>query len=138
MPYILKDGKKIFAGGGIQPDIYVKLDTIGYNKFYATLLQKKVFIDFVFDVLADRYTPEYLNKTVSIFNISDKDYVDFLKYVENKKITIDTKQLIASKPLIYKNLKLMLYKYYLGDNGYYKAHNLSDAMIKQALSYLGS
>ncbi len=138
MPYILKDGKKIFAGGGIQPDIYVKLDTVGYNKFYATLLQKKIFIDFVFDILADRYTADYLNKTVSIFNISDKDYVDFLKYVESKKITIDTKQLIASKPLIYKNLKLMLYKYYLGDNGYYKAHNLSDAMIKQALTYLGS
>ncbi len=138
MPYVLKDGKKIFAGGGIQPDIYVKLDTVGYNKFYATLLQKKVFVDFVFDVLADRYTPDYLNKAVSIFNISDKDYVDFLKYVESKKIPIDTKQLIASKPLIYKNLKLMLYKYYLGDNGYYKAHNLSDAMIKQALTYLGS
>ncbi len=136
MPYINKDGKKIFAGGGIQPDVYVKLDTVGYNKFYNTLQQRKVFIDFVFDVLAERYTADYLNKTLSVFNISDKDYVDFLKYAESKKIAIDTKQLIASKPLIYKNLKQMLYKYYLGDNGYYRAHNLNDGMIKQALAYL--
>lgn len=138
MPYITKDGKKIFAGGGIQPDIYVKLDTIGYNQFYATLLQKKVFIDFVFDILADRYTADYLNKALNVFSITDKDYVDFLKYAEARKITIDTKQLIAAKPLIYKNLKLMLYKYYLGDMGYYKAYNLSDNMVKQALAYLNT
>jgi len=138
MPYITKDGKKIFAGGGIQPDIYVKLDTIGYNAFYGTLLQKKVFIDFVFETLADRYTADYLNKAVAVFNISDRDYVDFLKYAESKKIQIDTKQLIAAKPLIYKNLKLMLYKYYLGDIGYYKAHNQSDPMVKQALTYLNT
>lgn len=138
MPYITKDGKKVFAGGGIQPDIYVKLDTVGYNKFYATLLQKKVFIDFVFETLADRYSADYLNKTVNVFNISDKDYVDFLKFVESRKIPIDTKQLIPAKPLIYKNLKLMLYKYYLGDSGYFRAHNQSDPMIKQALGYLAS
>jgi len=138
MPYITKDGKKVFAGGGIQPDIYVKLDTLGYNKFYASLLQKNIFVDFVFETLADRYTSDYLSKTVAVFNISDRDYVDFLKYAESKKITIDTKQLIPAKPLIYKNLKLMLYKYYLGDNGYYRAHNLSDAMVKQALGYLAT
>lgn len=133
---LAKSGKKAFAGGGIQPDVYVKLDTLGYNKFYATLQQKNVFIDFVFDVLVDRYNADYLNKALPVFNINDRDYVDFLKYVESKKISIDTKQLIASKPLIYKNLKLMLYKYHLGDNGYYRAHNISDDMIKHALAYL--
>ena len=136
LPNATKDGKRVLASGGIQPDVYVKLDTVGYNKFYATLQKRKVFIDFVFEVLADRYSSDYLAKVLPAFNISDRDYVDFLKYVEAKKITIDTKQLIASKPLIYKNLKLMLYKYYLGDNGYYKAHNLNDSMIKQAMTYL--
>jgi carboxyl-terminal processing protease len=138
MPYITKDGRKIFAGGGIQPDIYVKLDTSGYNGFYATLLQKKIFIDFVFETLADRYTADYLNKNMNVFSITDKDYVDFLKYAESKKIKIDTKQLIAAKSLIYKNLKLMLCKYYLGDAGYYRAHNQSDPMIKQAMNYLAT
>ena len=131
-----KAGKKVFTGGGIQPDVYVKLDTVGYNKFYNTLQQRNVFIDFVFDILAERYTSDYLSKTLSVFTISDKDYVDFLKYAESKKVALDTKQLIAAKPLIYRNLKQMLYKYYLGDNGYYRSHNLNDAMIKQALAYL--
>ena len=35
--------------------------------------------------------------------------------------------------VIYNDLKVMLYKYHLGDLGFYKAHNLNDNMVKQAL-----
>ncbi len=136
MVHIPKDGKKSFTGGGIKPDVYVGLDTSGYNEFYAKLLDKKIFIDFVFDTLSDRYSAEHLAKTIDTFKISDKDYVDFLKLAENRKITIDIKQLIAARPLIYKHLKQTLYKYHLGDLGYYKAYNQSDKMVKEALSHL--
>ncbi len=129
-------GKKVFGGGGIQPDVYVKLDTLGYNKFYGTLATKKVLIDFVFDVLAERYTPAYLNQNLNTFNISDADFKDLLKYIQAKNIVIDNKQLMAAKPLIYNDLKVMLCKYHLGDIGYYKANNLTDNMVKQALNSL--
>ncbi len=59
-----------------------------------------------------------------------------LKYIQARNITIDVKQLIASKPLIYNDLKLMLYKYHLGYAGYYRAHNLTDNVVKQALASL--
>jgi carboxyl-terminal processing protease len=133
MAHIKKDGKKVFAGGGIQPDVYVGLDTAGYTELYSKLLEKKIFIDFVFDTLSDRYTPEYLRKTINSFVISDKDYVDFLKLAESKKISIDIKQLIATRPLIYKHLKQMLFKYHLGDLGYYRTYNQSDKMIREAI-----
>lgn len=133
---VKKDGKKVFTGGGIQPDVYVKLDTTGYNAFYAKLVDKKTFIDFVFDTLSERYTADFLGKNVSTFTISEKDFQDFLKFTESKGIVVDTKHLQASKTLIYKNLKLMLYKFHLGEAGYYKAQNVSDSMIKQALNYL--
>lgn len=136
MVYTTNGGKKVFGGGGIQPDVYVKLDTIGYNKLYYTLVDKKVLIDFVFHVLADRYNASFLSQSLNTFNISDADYKDLLKYIQAKNISLDTKQLLAAKPLIYNDLKLMLYKYHLGDAGYYKAHNLNDNMIKQALTSL--
>jgi len=131
--YTTTSGKKVFGGGGIQPDIYVKLDTAGYNKFYATLVNKKVLIDFVFDVLAERYTPTYLSQNLNTFTVNDADYKDLLKYIQSKNIIIDYKQLISARPIINNDLKMMLYKYHLGDAGYYKAHNLSDNMVKQAL-----
>jgi carboxyl-terminal processing protease len=134
--YVTQSGKKVYGGGGIQPDIYVKLDTTGYNKFYSVLVHKKVLIDFVFDILADRYTPNYLSQTINTFNINDNDYKDLLKYIQAKNIKIDVKQLIAAKPIIYSDLKVMLYKYHLGDVGFYKAHNLTDNVVKQALNSL--
>jgi carboxyl-terminal processing protease len=131
--YTTQSGKKVYGGGGIQPDVYVKLDTLGYNKFYASLVNKKILVDFVLDILADRYTSAYLTQAMNNFSVNDTDYKDLLKYIQAKNIVIDTKQLIASKPIIYNDLKLMLYKYHLGDIGYYKAHNLTDNAVKQAL-----
>jgi len=134
--YITGSGKKVFAGGGIQPDIYVKLDTVGVNKFYGMLLDKKVLFDYVFDILANRYTADYLDQNLATFMINDGDYRDFIKYVQSKKITLDQKQLAASKPIIYNDLKALLYKYHLGEAGYYRAINLTDNVVKQALSSL--
>lgn len=127
---------KNFSGGGIQPDVYVKMDTSGYNRFYAKLIARKVLFDFVYDVLANRYTASFIEQNLATFNINDADYKDLLKYIQNKNIVIDPKLLQMSKPLIYNDIKVLLCKYHLGDAGYYKALNLNDAMVKQALTSL--
>lgn len=134
--YITSAGKRLYGGGGIQPDVYVKLDTIGYNKFYAELAKKKVLVDFVFDVLGNRYTANYIAQNLGSFAINDTDFKDLLKYIQAKSIAIDPKQLAQAKTLIYNDLKVMLCKYHLGDIGYYKAHNLTDNMVKQAVASL--
>lgn len=128
--------RKSYVGGGIQPDIYVRMDTAGYNKLYAAISQKKILQDFVYDVLANRYTPSYLEQNMGVFTINDADYKDLLKYIQNRDVVIDPKQLSEAKPVIYNDIKVLLCKYHLGDAGYYKALNLSDAMVKQALTSL--
>jgi carboxyl-terminal processing protease len=127
---------KLFLGGGIQPDIYVKMDTSGFNRFYAKLIAKKVLFDFVYDVLANRYTSSFIEQNLATFNINDADYKDLLKYIQTKGVVIEPKLLQAARPLIYNDIKVLLCKYHLGDAGYYKALNLSDAMVKQALTSL--
>jgi carboxyl-terminal processing protease len=126
-------GKKVYAGGGIQPDLYVKMDTLGMNKSYSTLLSKKVLFDYVFDVMAARYSPSALDQNLQTFSISDADYKDLIRYIQSKKIDVDLHQLAQSRPVIANDLKVLLYKFYFGDAGYYKAANLNDKMVKQAL-----
>lgn len=125
--------KRVFAAGGIQPDIYVKIDTVGYNKLYASLGAKKVLFDFVYDILGNRYTPMFIEQNFNTFSITDADYRDLLRFIQSKNILIDQKQLTAAKPLILNDLKVLLCKYHLGDAGYYKALNLNDAVVKQAV-----
>ena len=127
---------RALVAGGIRPDVYVKLDTSGYNKFYNTIASKRVLLDFVYDVLASRYTGPFLEQHLVNFNVSEGDFRDFLKYVQSQNISVDPKQLAASKQLILNDMKVLLYKYHLGDAGYYKALNLSDAVVKQAISSL--
>jgi carboxyl-terminal processing protease len=134
--FVTAAGKKVFSGGGIQPDVYVKLDTLGYNKFYATLVTKKVLIDFVFNVLAERYSPTYLAQNLGSFAMSDTDFKDLVNYIQSKNIKVEPKQLTASKSIIYNDVKVMLCKYHLGDIGYYKASNLTDPVVKTALANL--
>ncbi|MGY4385278.1 carboxyl-terminal processing protease [Pedobacter sp. UYP24] len=128
--------KRVLTEGGIQPDVYVKLDTVGYNKLYANLAAKKVLIDFVYDVLANRYTSSFIDQNLNSFAINDTDYKDLVKYIQSKNILIDPHQMAAAKPIILNDVKVLLCKYHLGGAGYYKALNLGDAVVKQAISSL--
>ena len=93
-------------------------------------------LDFVYDVLASRYTASFIEQNLNVFNINETDYKDLIKYIQARNIPVDMKQLTAAKPLILGDLKVLLCKYHLGAAGYYKALNLSDAAVKQAITSL--
>jgi carboxyl-terminal processing protease len=131
--FITSSGKKVYAGGGIQPDLYVKIDTSGLSKSYTTLVGKKVLFDYVFDVLAKRYRASSLDQSLQTFSISERDYKDLISYIQKKNLKVDSGQLSHSKAMIATDLKVLLYKFYFGEEGYYKAANINDKMVKQAL-----
>ncbi len=134
--YTTPAGKKVYGGGGISPDVYVKLDTTGYTKLYGKLIEQSILIDFVFDVLAKRYQAATLNQNLNQFQVSEADWKEFIRYAQNKGIKAEAKTFQASRNLIKSDMKLMLYRYYFGDQGYYRVANLNDPMIKSALQNL--
>lgn len=136
LTFTTEAGKKVYGGGGIYPDIQIESDLSHNNLFYQELLDKKVLFDFVYDVLGSRYQQDYLRQNIENFNISAADFNALQRYIERKKVIIDQQQLSEAKPLIYNDLKVLLYKYHLGDTGYFRALNQNDEMVKQAVSSL--
>ncbi|MGA9651966.1 S41 family peptidase [Pedobacter sp.] len=132
----LSQPRKPKTTGGIQPDIFVKLDTIGYNKFYSNLVSKKVLSDYVFNTLTNKYSQAYIEQNVNVFTLNDLDFKDFIGYLQRKNVTIDRFQLYNSKSVILNDLKALLCRYYLGDVGYYRAANQNDNAVRQALNSL--
>ena len=132
----IPQNKKIKTSGGIEPDIFVKLDTAGYNRFYSNLVNKKILSDYLFNVLTDRYNASYIEQNINTFSLSENDFKDFIGYLQRKKVTIDRLQLYNSKQVIMNDLKALLCRYYLGDVGYYKAINQNDVAVKRALASL--
>ncbi len=49
--YFTAAGRKVYGGGGIMPDIFVPIDTNRLNDYYAELLRKNIFNQFVVDYL---------------------------------------------------------------------------------------
>jgi len=132
----IQSSKKIKISGGIQPDIFVKLDTTGYNKFYANLVSKKILSDYVFNVLTNKYSASFVEQNINIFTINDNDFKDFIGFIQRKNVPIDRYQLYSARTIILNDLKALLCRYYLGDVGYYKAANLNDSAVRQAINNL--
>ncbi|RZL62072.1 MAG: S41 family peptidase, partial [Pedobacter sp.] len=129
----IQNSKKPKPSGGIQPDVFVKLDTAGYNKFYATLVSKKILSDYVFNVLTNKYNAGFIEQNINSFTLGDNDFKDFIGYIQRKNVQIDRFQLYNSKSVILSDLKALLCRYYLGDVGYYRSANQTDNAVKQAL-----
>jgi carboxyl-terminal processing protease len=79
-----KNGRKVFDGGGIEPDIKIELKP--YSQLAQNLLVKQVIFDFA---------TNYRNKHESIgeaksFVLTEADYADFKKFVDTKDIDYST------------------------------------------------
>lgn len=79
-----KNGRKVFDGGGVMPDIEVK--PIYLSKIAVSLVAE----NYIFD-----YATLYANKhenidSASTFSITDEDYTDFISYLNDKDFDYNT------------------------------------------------
>jgi len=83
--YKTKDGRSVYDGSGIYPDVFVKQDK------FSNVTQALVGKLFVFD-----YATQYRNTHPKIgdaksFTLTDADYADFVKYVSTKDFSYSNK-----------------------------------------------
>lgn len=89
LKYTTPAGKVVYGGGGIIPDVFVPLDTVGVTQFLIDCNKKSLQIKYS-DVLADRYRGQLrnitnmsqLNALLSKMNIKD----DFIKYAAKNNV----------------------------------------------------
>jgi len=79
-----KDGRSVYDGGGIYPDIFIKQER------FASITQSLLGKLLIFD-----YATYYRNTHAKIadpvnFNFSDADYDDFIKYISGKNYSYNT------------------------------------------------
>lgn len=133
--YKTATGRVMYGGGGIMPDVYVPADTSGRTDFYYTVSAKGLLESFLFNHLLT--TPklsekDYLDK----FELAPQQYKTFVSIAAGKGIKSNSRQIELSKPLIEKELKALLARYYYGDEMFYKVLNTSDRDIARSLDVL--
>src|SRR5690554_2222834 len=101
-------GKVVYGGGGIMPDIFVPLDTIGNSMYFRRLQYSGAFNEYAYHFARFNDFSQYntVQEFDQAFAVSDQLLDDFTNYAKEKyDITFQEKQFHHSKNLIINNLK---------------------------------
>lgn len=135
--YKTSSGRLMYSGGGIMPDVYVSEDTTGFTDFYYRVSAKGLLENFLFNHLINQpklASDEFLKN----FRLSDDQYSKFVSIASAKGIKANAIQINLSRPVVNKELKALLARYYFGEEMFYKVLNSSDKVIARSLQALAS
>ncbi len=135
-------GRTVYGGGGIMPDIFVGIDTVGASQYLSIVSYQGLLNQFGFDY-ADGHR-EDLNHYSSYsdfkqkFEINDAILNDFVAYSTEKGIEADDRGIAASKNVLKIRIKAYIARNIWGNDGYYAIMNQDDNVLKEAQIALSS
>lgn len=137
--YYTSNGRPVYGGGGIMPDIFVPQDTIGITSYFTMAVNRGLTIQFCFQYtdqnrqkLAKYKTGEELLKYLKTQNILEK----FALFAEKKGLKRRNILMYKSKDLFNRNLYGNIIYNMLNMEEYLKFLNQSDKTVQKALEVL--
>ena len=138
--YFTDNGRVVFGGGGIMPDIFVPIDTTLMEDGYQELRQ--YIPQFVFRYMDEnrKGLQEYsLPQFSRDFHISDALFTDFINYAhEEGAVSVASDLSYEASVELQAYIKARIAKHLFGDEGFYSLWNENDPMVKEALRVLQS
>lgn len=134
--YYTENGRVVYGGGGIIPDIFVPLDTVLLNDYYAELRQHIPQFIFPYAEAHKASFPNKLENFVNKFQVPETMWNDFLAFAYKN----GAKQNVAELKSIQEGLKLYLKarlaRHLFGDEGFYSVWNQKDEVVRRAVDAL--
>lgn len=141
LEYLTLNGRKVYGGGGIMPDVFVPIDTTSITPFLSAIASKNLIYYFAFDY-SDKHRAE-LNHVNNYIEM--KKYLDsidimqkFIDYTAQKGISFKQNEYQQSKELISTQLYAYISRNILGDSGFYPIIFEDDSTVKKAIEILNS
>ncbi|MGQ8336669.1 S41 family peptidase [Sunxiuqinia sp. A32] len=137
----LKNGRTVYGGGGVMPDIFVPMDTSSHYKYYNQLLRKNIVYTVVLDYL-DMNRDELTKKYADYSSFSEKFKVDdslidkMVAEGEKEEIEKDEESLEFARSNIIRQVKALIARDLFGPGFYYEVVNDDSDVIKEALLVL--
>ena len=137
----LKEGRTVYGGGGIMPDIFIPQDTSHYTPFYGEILRKGLLTDYM-NEYSDKHRSEILKKYPSFrsfergFAVSDNDIADFLAYCASKGVKPKEGDMAISGNEIRRNFKGLIIRSVYSFNNFIEFLNRDDREVLKAVEVL--
>jgi len=130
------NGREVYGGGGIMPDIFVPLDTTVLTSYYIRLENQGVFNQFAFE-----YSDANRNKLKTFTNSDDMllylkkqiHLADVIQFAENKGIKRRTSLINISANQILNMTYAHILQIFFGDDAYFSLILNNDSLVKRAI-----
>lgn len=133
------NGREVYGGGGIMPDVFVPEDTTGYTSYYLEAVNKGLINSFA-QYMADTYRPMMKDKSVeSMMRILPRDNTllqNFVSYAANKGLPARWYYINQSRGLLLNQIKGVIARDLVGYEGLIKILNQEDKTVSEALRLL--
>lgn len=138
LKFSTNNGRVVYGGGGILPDIFVPLDTTGSSKYLSKLIRKGVFYEYtltLMDSKRDEFLETYPSITTfrSTFNMNETLLEGLLEFADKKEIERVAEDLEISKTRIENIFTAQIARTLYGTGAYYEIINNDDPTIIAAL-----
>lgn len=131
------NGRKVYGGGGILPDVFVPSDTAGLTSYYFKVSDAGLISKFAYEY-ADLNRDE-LSKAKNVDELLSKLpskevlLYDFVKYASQAGIAPRWYYINISSNLIVNQLRALIARDILGMNAYFELANKNDSAVIEAL-----
>ena len=142
LKYTTPGGRTVYGGGGIMPDIFVALDTVGASEYLSIVSYRGIINQFGFD-FADSHRQKlesygsYRNYKER-FVFTDQMFRDFVAYARARGVEPNDHDLAESEEVLKIRIKAYIARNIWGNDGYYAVIADDDNVLKRARMALTS
>lgn len=141
LKFFTTQGRVVYGGGGISPDVFVPRDTIGMTSYYTKIYNGGILYDYTFEYVDKNREKLALYKDfTSLLNyLNTQNLADELvQFAQGRGIPKNDKMYAESKALMQNRIKAYILRSMLGDEAFYLVFNENDIVIRVALQELSN
>ncbi len=122
LKYITPEGKTVYGGGGIMPDIFIGIDTTGTSPYFNRVRNLGLIYRFAFD-FTDKHRSNLMEMEdlSSLVKYLDKSsyFNDFISYAKDKGVNPNYREIEISRIIISSQLKAYIARNIMDNDGFY-------------------
>ena len=132
--YHTANGRKVFSGGGIMPDVFIPADTNASTLLMQQLYSNQLFTAYVIDNMQTTLnTYKNAEDFYLHYGVSNDELNRFIIYASQTIKEMDSQDLKLSTPAIRTVIKAFAARFKWGDEPFYRVMNANDPTFKKAL-----
>jgi len=141
LKYFTSNKRVVYGGGGIMPDIFLPIDTLGTSNYYSSISRRGVINSFTMDYMNKnrrKLEKDYPNlaKFLSDFKVDDAFMEQFIAFAEKEGVERDEEGLSASGAHIAVMIKAFIGRNLFDLNAYYRIVSEIDRELQQAIQIM--